>query len=165
PGVREEGGYHEQRTQDWGRHEFVYGLNGHAGDWRAGKADWEATRLGQPLLAFRTAPHAGKLGRSFSLLQTSSDQVAVRAVKLAEDNDKVIVRLQELNGLPASAVSVEAAGGLSGASEVNGLERAPKPLKKSGAALALDFKPYQLRTLACALRRPTHLASLVSKPV
>ncbi|MGC3960724.1 MAG: glycoside hydrolase family 38 C-terminal domain-containing protein, partial [Verrucomicrobiota bacterium] len=90
PGIRDGAGYDEQQTQDWGHHEFVYGLSGHQKDWRAGKADWEAARLGQPLLAFRTTTHSGALGRSFSLLQTSSDQVAVRAVKLAEDNDKVI---------------------------------------------------------------------------
>ena len=26
--------YSDQTTQDWGHHEFVYGLASHAGDWR-----------------------------------------------------------------------------------------------------------------------------------
>ena len=59
--------YTDQATQDWGRHTFVYGLAGHAGDWREGQTDWQALRLNQPLLAFETAKHAGALGRSFSL--------------------------------------------------------------------------------------------------
>jgi len=69
---------------------FVYGIYGHEGDWRKGKSDWQSARLGQPLLVFRTAPHAGKLGRSFSLLRLNSDDVAVRAVKLAESGDQLL---------------------------------------------------------------------------
>jgi alpha-mannosidase len=38
------GSYHDQTTQDWGRHEFVYGLAGHAGDWRTAQTDWQAQR-------------------------------------------------------------------------------------------------------------------------
>jgi alpha-mannosidase len=26
-------------TQDWGHHEFIYGLASHADDWRQGKTD------------------------------------------------------------------------------------------------------------------------------
>ena len=29
--------YADQTTQDWGHHEFVYGLASHAGNWRRGK--------------------------------------------------------------------------------------------------------------------------------
>lgn len=165
PGIREGAGYDEQQTQDWGRHEFVYGLSGHPKDWRAGKADWEAARLGQPLLAFRTTAHPGKLGRSFSLLKTSSDQIAVRTVKLAEDNDKIIVRLQELNGTPTSDVRLESAAGIRDVASVNGIERDAKPLKSQRKTLALDFKPYQPRTLALTLRAPTRLTAPASKPV
>ncbi len=165
PGVRENGGYQEQKYQDWGRHDFVYGLSGHVGDWRTGKADWEAARLGQPMFVFRAPAHAGKLGRAFSLLQTSSDQVMVGAVKLAEDNDRVIVRVQELNGALARGVTLATAAGLRSASAVNGLELEPKRLPLAGQALALDFKPYQLRSLACTLRAPAKLAPPTTRPV
>jgi alpha-mannosidase len=60
--------YHDQTTQDWGHHEFVYGLAGHAGDWRKSATDWQAQRLNQPLIAFESKPHKGRLGKSFSLL-------------------------------------------------------------------------------------------------
>jgi len=165
PGVRDGAGYDEQQTQDWGRHEFVYGLSGHQKDWRTGKADWEAARLGQPLLAFRTTTHPGKLGRSFSLLKTGSDQVAVRTVKLAEDNDKIIVRFQELNGASVSGVTLQSAAGISDVVSVNGLERDAKPLKSPGKTLTLDFKPYQPRTLALTLHPPTRLSAPAAKPV
>ena len=68
PGVRT--AYQDQATQDFGRHEMLYAVTGHAGDWRAGGVPLQAARLNQPLAAFQShAAHDGKLGRSFSLLQ------------------------------------------------------------------------------------------------
>src|SRR5580704_5782386 len=66
PGTR--GGYADQGTQDIGHHEFVYGIAGHAADWRQGQTDWQAQRLNDPLIAFESPRHAGALGREFSLL-------------------------------------------------------------------------------------------------
>ena len=43
PGTR--GGYADQGTQDIGHHEFVYGIAGHAADWRESQTDWQAQRL------------------------------------------------------------------------------------------------------------------------
>ena len=45
--------YSDQFNQDWGHHEFVFGIAGHAGDWRDGQTDWQAYRLNQPLDSFR----------------------------------------------------------------------------------------------------------------
>ena len=60
PGIR--GGYDDQASQDLGHHEFVYGLAGHAGDWRLGQTDWQGQRLNAPLLAFRAGE--ARRGRS-----------------------------------------------------------------------------------------------------
>jgi alpha-mannosidase len=153
----------EQRYQDWGRHEFVYAIAGHPGDWRAAKTDWQAFRLSQPLLAFRTVAHSGPLGPRFSLLRTESDRVAVQAVKVAEDNDQVIIRLQELTGEPATvAVAVP---NLKTVSEVNGIERSPTPLGSEKERISLTFHPFQLRTLACELATPLRLSPPTSTPV
>ena len=134
--------FYEQRWQDWGHHDFVYGLYSHPGGWREAGSDWQAARLDQPLMAFRTTSHDGKLGRSFSLLRLDSDQISVRAVKLAEDGDALILRLQELNGTNAKAVGLTAAGGLNSAQEVNGFEAPLHSLETAGGALKLDFTPY-----------------------
>ena len=50
PGVRDS--YQHQASQDWGRHEMVYALAGHKGDWRSGAAQLNGMRLNNPLLAF-----------------------------------------------------------------------------------------------------------------
>ncbi len=155
----------EQRWQDWGRHDFTYAVYGHPQDWRAGKSDWQSLRLSQPLLAFSTSPHEGKLGRSFSILHLDSDQIAVRAVKLAENNDQTIVRLQELNGTNATGVTLSSTVGPGTPMEVNGVETPLHPLESAGAALKLNFTPYQLRSLALNLTAPMHLAAPSSTPV
>ena len=55
-------------TQDWGHHDFVYGLAGHEGDWRHSETDWQAYRLNQPLIAFESAKHAGAMGKAVWIL-------------------------------------------------------------------------------------------------
>jgi len=156
--VRSRNKYLEQQWQDWGRHDFIYGIYGHAGDWRNGKSDWQSARLDQPLLTFTTAPHEGKLGKSYSLLQINSDQIAVRAIKLAEDGDKVIVRLQELNGEKIRGVNLNAASGIEKATEVSGIEKPLNPLPVSGDELKLNLTPYQMRSLALTLKSPGKLS-------
>jgi alpha-mannosidase len=57
--------YTDQANQDWGHHEFLFGLAGHAGDWREAGTDWQAYRLNDPLIAFQTTNHSGPLGKEF----------------------------------------------------------------------------------------------------
>src|SRR3712207_8262676 len=56
------------------------------------------TLFRSPLVAFEAAPHAGALGKSFSLLNVSNSRVRVLALKKAEESDEVVVRLVELDG-------------------------------------------------------------------
>jgi alpha-mannosidase len=99
----------DQASNDLGHHRVVIALAGHRGDWWAGRAPRAGDRLNQPLLAWQAPAHPGALGRSFSLLHVRGSggaeaPIAVRAVKLAEDSDEVVVRLQELSGQGASGV-------------------------------------------------------------
>jgi alpha-mannosidase len=149
PGIS--GAYEDQGTQDWGHHEFTYGLAGHAGDWRREQSGWQAERLDQPLIAFESAKHEGTLGRSFSLLRTSSDQVRVLAVKRAEESDEVIVRLVELHGRAAPNVHVAFAAPIVAAREVDGREMHVGDATVTGGALVTSFTPYQLRSFAVRL--------------
>jgi alpha-mannosidase len=158
--------YHDQTTQDWGRHEFVYGLAGHAGDWRRGQTDWQAQRLNQPLVAFESPRHKGTLGKSFSLLQLSNSRVRVLALKRAEESDEVIVRVVELDGKPAPKVAISFAGPVIAAREVNGQEQPLGPATISQGVLVTDFNSYQLRTFALKLAPPRARLSIPqSRPV
>jgi len=156
----------DQGSQDLGRHRVTWGLAGHAGDWRAGGAPWLGDRLNQPLRAFQAPRHGGRLGREFSLLRLvagspaaraagAAPPVAVRAVKLAEESDEIVVRLQELAGEPVDGVRVVFARPVTSAREVNGAE---EPLDGavtvSDGALVCGLRPFQPRAFAVRLAAP-----------
>jgi alpha-mannosidase len=158
--------YQDQGTQDWGRHEILYGLAGHAGDWRQAQTDWQALRLNQPLIAFRTGGHDGRLGRSFSLLKTSTSRVRVMALKKAEDSDEIIVRLVELDGAPAKDVRVSLPAPLAAAREVDGQERPLGGANVVRGDLVTDLAAYRLRTFALRLgAAPARIATTETRPV
>jgi len=150
PGVRDR--HTQQSSQDWGHHEFIYGLAAHKGSWNSVPTDWTAMRMSQPMPVFQVSKHSGALGRSFSLIQTTGDQVAVQAVKRAEDSDDIIVRLQELRGEAVRGMQVSTATGILSANEVNGVEKVLGSVPVTEDKLTLDFTPYQIRSLALKLK-------------
>jgi len=164
PGTR--GGYADQGTQDIGHHEFIYGIAGHATDWRQSQTDWQAQRLNDPLIAFQTSRHTGALGRKFSLLKVSNSRIRVLALKKAEQSDEIIVRLVELDGKPQPNVRVSFDSPITTAREVSGQEQPLGTATVNGGALVTSFSAYQPRTFAIKLARArTKLASVRSSPV
>jgi alpha-mannosidase len=149
PGTR--GGYADQGTQDIGRHEFTFGLAGHAGDWRKDRTDWHGYRLNQPLIAFRSPAHPGRSGKSLSLLRINNTSVRLMALKKAELSDEVVVRVVETDGRVAENVQLELAAPMVAAREVNGQEQPVGPAPLTGGKLVFSLRPHQLRTFAVKL--------------
>jgi alpha-mannosidase len=156
----------DQANQDWGHHEFVFGVVGHAGDWRQAQTDWQGYGLAEPLVAFESPLHTGTLGKSFSLLRVSDPRIRVLALKKAESSDEVVLRMVELDGKPANNVKVSFAGPLTAAREINAQEQPVGPAKLSRGTLVTSFGPYQPRTFALKLGAPpAKLRHLESRPV
>jgi alpha-mannosidase len=163
PGIR--GGYPDQGSQDLGHHEFVFGLAGHAGDWREAQTDWQAYRLNQPLIAFESGKHAGRLGKQFSLLKLSSDRVRVLALKKAELSDEVILRIVELDGQAQPKVAISFPSPIASAREVNGQEQ-PVGSATVHNALITSLGAYQPRSFALKLGpAPARLTAPRSQPI
>jgi alpha-mannosidase len=154
PGLGEGNGrfYSDQSTQDWGHHEFVYGLAGHSGDWRKEQTDWQALRLNQPLIAFTTAKHPGALGKSLSFLHLNNGRLRVLALKKAERSNELILRLVEMDGQAQPNVSITFATSVVAAREVNSQEMPVGAARISQGKLVTSFGPYQLRTFAVKLK-------------
>lgn len=164
PGTR--GGYVDQGTQDWGRHDIKYGLVGHGGDWRREETDWQAYRFNQPLVAFESSQHEGRLGKDFSLMKVSNSRVRALALKKAEESEEVIVRLVEIDGKPAANVHISFAGGLVRAREVDGQERPIGAATVAKGELITSFTPYQIHSFAVKLAStPPKPAVLQTVPV
>ncbi len=167
----------DQGSQDLGRHRLGWALAAHEGDWRRGGVPWRADRFDQPLRAFVTTPHRGPLGASFSLLRVTAagpagaaaapPPVAARAVKLAEESDEIVVRLQELAGEGDVAARVEFARPVLAARAVNGAEEPlDGPFAVREGVLHCDLKPYQPRAFAVRLAPPpARLDPPVARPL
>jgi alpha-mannosidase len=166
PGISEHAGYSDQASQDWGHHEFVYGLAGHVGDWRQGQTDWQALRLNVPPVSFQATKHQGALGKNFSLLNVSSDRIRVMAVKKAEDTDEVVIRLVEVDGKAQQNIHVAFAAPIIAAREVNGQEMPLGDATVAKGELVTNFGPYEPRTFAVKLAPSTAMvAASKSQPV
>ena len=166
PGISPRAGYADQATQDWGHHEFVYGLAAHSGTWRTEQTDWQAQRLNQPLIAFQSDKHNGNLGKNFSILRVGDSRVRVLALKKAEESDEVIVRVVELDGKPAPNVRISFAGPVVAAREVNGQELPVGRATVVKGQLVTDLGRFQPRTFAVKLAPPAaKLSSVRSEPI
>ena len=164
PGVR--GGYEDQANQDFGRHDIRYAVAPHAGDWRSGDIAWMAKRFNRPLLAFSVPKHAGRLGKTFSLVSTNSKQVEIQAIKKAEDSGEIIVRLRELSGKPATDVQIKMAGQIVSAREVSGQEYPLGAASVKNGVLTTTVPGYALKAFAIKLApAPAKIATLQTQTV
>ncbi|GAB6009923.1 alpha-mannosidase [Dysgonomonas reticulitermitis] len=141
-----------QATQDFGIHNFKYGLYGHSGNWDSSSA-WQAKFLNQPLLAFEVAKHAGQLGNNVSMVAPSSHQVDVMAFKKAEEGDYYIVRLNELTGHEAKGISVGFFAPVAEAFEVNGQEEQIGKAVVRDGKLETDMEAFAIRSFAVRFAR------------
>jgi len=158
--------YSDQANQDWGHHEFTFGLVGHSGGWQKDQTDWQAYRLNDPLIAFQSTRHAGPIGKSFSLLRLSNPRVRLLALKKAEKSDEIIVRMVELDGKAAQGVRVTLAGPVVAARELDAQEQPVGSATVENGALITSFTAYEPRTFALRLRAPLQtLASIQSQPI
>jgi alpha-mannosidase len=164
PGSR--GGYTDQASQDFGHHEFRYGIAGHSGDFRAGQTDWQGWRLNTPMMAFATTKHAGRAGSELSLLKVSDPRVRVMALKKAEASNELIVRIVELDGKAHSNVQLSFAGPVTAAREVNGQEQPLGAATVRGGALVTSIKPFAIRSFAVTVApAPIRIVPQRSAPV
>ncbi|HUI43978.1 MAG TPA: glycoside hydrolase family 38 C-terminal domain-containing protein [Terriglobia bacterium] len=158
--------YADQTTQDWGHHEFVYGLAAHDGDWRRQQTDWQAYRLNEPLIAFESPAHPGALGKSFSFLRVNNSDVRVMAVKKAENSEETVVRVVEMRGQRQANVRLSFAAPLTAAREVDGQEEPLGHATVAEGSIETSLTPYQIRTFAVKIAAaPTKVTAPQSQPV
>jgi len=158
--------YHDQATQDWGRHEFIYGIYAHKGDWRTGQSEWQGRRLNQALRGFQVSSHAGPLGKKFSFAGVSTPEVDIRTLKKAENSDRVILRLQELWGKEVRNVEISFASKILDAYEVDGQERRIADAEVKGGKLTLNMGKFAVRSFSVKPDAPVaKLAAPISIPL
>ena len=146
--------YHDQATQDFGNHDFVYGIYPHKGDWRTALSEWQGRMINKPAYAFLVPQHAGPFGKSFSFVKVSTPQVDIRALKKAENNNDIIIRVQELLGKEAGNVELSFPTKLIAASEVDGQERSLGDIQPVNGKLVFNMSRFAIRSFRIQLDKP-----------
>jgi alpha-mannosidase len=139
---------------DRGMHRFTYSLLPHEGDWRTGQVVRKAYELNAPLFTrtvgrkLRADPEQG-IPQSF--LSTPTNHIVVETVKVAQDNDGLIVRLYEAHNQRGSAALVFGHA-VASAVEVDLLERETGPIEVDGNEVRFQVRPFEVKTLRVRLR-------------
>ena len=161
-----ENNYAYQANQDLGNNKFTYSIYGHANNCMEAESTWEAAKLNQPLIAFEAVKHDGDLGKSFSLLNIETSQVALKTLKRAETSNDYVLRFYETKGIAATNVKVKFASRITGAKELNGIEEEIGSATFSDSTLTISMNAFQPKTYSVRLAAPTVLlATPESKPL
>lgn len=147
--------YVYQNSQDHGHHHFTYSIVGHEGDFRSASTVRKAEMLNQPLAAFAVPRHDGKLGRRFSFARPSQN-VELRALKMAEDSDAYVVRFYETSGLDAQKASIAFAAPIEFARELDGNESVVGPADTEGRELKFEIGAFGMKTFLVKLEGMGH---------
>ena len=146
--------YTYQADQDLGVNLFTYSLFPHQGKWSE-LTQKAASQLNQPLVAVAAPKHEGALGKEVEFISVSTDQVAVKAVKKAEETNELIVRVYEWAGQQHDKVTLTFPKRVLSAREVNGLEEPIGSATTRNNTLTFSISKYQPKTFAVRLAAAT----------
>jgi alpha-mannosidase len=131
-------------------HAFTYALYPHPGSAVEGGVIQAGYELNVPLRTTQTDPHAGSEPPEASFISVSAPNVIVETVKHAEDGDDLVLRLYESTHAQAR-VLVRFGFAIQAAAEVNLMEEDPRPLEVAGDGVALELRPFEIKTLRLTL--------------
>ncbi len=102
PGIRFLSLFRDQKSQDWGKHTISYGIKTHDGRWH--DTDQLARKFNKKVRAFEIYDIKNEQSKEIKLGDISSSQLGFMAIKKAEREDGIIIRLYERYGTDAKAI-------------------------------------------------------------
>lgn len=93
-----------QHIMDMGINRYSFAVMGHIGS--AENSSIYADEFCQPMHTFLTEKHSGDLGKEYSFLNISDDNVRVLALKKANNSDSVVLRVAECSGYDKKDIEV-----------------------------------------------------------
>lgn len=132
---------------DRGRHELVYSLLPHRGDWMAAETTRRGMEFNSPLLAHAPLVHAGKLPKVHSFVRVGPANVVLSALKKETGYAEwgLALRLYEIHGKKTEA-RIELPWAVD-AREADLIERPAGKDLGSGTSIAVPLEPYEIKTL------------------
>ncbi len=142
-----------QDLQDFGENVFSFALSGSRGDFRAAGAERLGALFHTPPAVCETSSHRGILPPVCSFFSADRENVALRAVKAAEDSDEIVVRVVESAGEETRA-SFTLGPGVASAREINGYEEARGPALCENGRVVFTLSPFEPKSFALRLLPP-----------
>lgn len=143
-----------QDLQDLGRNMFAFGIYCHKGSFENGTQN-ENECFQKPLIAFQTsARRKGCLSDDFSFADISTKDVIIRAVKKAEDESGIIIRVNEAVGKSHKNISVNLFEEIEDAAEILADESIIGDADFNKNKLTFDIEPYQVKSFKLNLKKP-----------
>lgn len=140
----------DRAVTDQGEHEFTYALWPHQGDWKRGETIRRAKEFNHPLLVVANT----ETRNMPALLSSLPPNVMIEAVKKAEENGDIIVRLYEAHG-ESTRTTIPVGYGILNAMECDLMEGFTQKIKPAKGKLPLKFSPFEIKTIRLRLRPRT----------
>lgn len=139
---------------DFGLNRYSYAVRSHSGN-VGSETQKSAAAFNQPAFAFAADKHKGWLGSEFSFCSIG-DEALLRAVKLAQNGDETVVRVNEANGKNVEKTTLNFKG-LVGAREIFASEepRERNDFSVSEGKLEFSLKPFEVRSFALDVKSET----------
>ncbi len=141
-----------QSMMDIGLNRYSYAIFSHRGGVGA-ETQLAARKFIQPMTAYTTEKHGGVLGTHYSFAEISDNRVIIRAVKMAENSDEIIVRFNEGANENVDNFTFEMGEGIESAREVYASEEHKKDAVVKDGRLCTSFKPYEIKSFALTLKQ------------
>jgi hypothetical protein len=131
-----------------GTHHYRFSLTSHEGDWRNGWREGVAANSGVKALlpSIQTGAPAADLPPSMSFFSLSADNVMITAVKQAEDDGDVVVRLVEMEGRDTE-VTLRTHGRIVSAARTDIIEENPRPVPAGEHEITLTIGHNAIETI------------------
>lgn len=134
---------------DIGKHSIEYALYTHPGDWRDSGVPRRGYEFNYTPHVISPGAHGGSLPATHSFFSAKPGNVALTAVKMAEDGDGIIIRLVETDGR-AGIATIRLPWAPKKVVETNLIEDELKdkpPIKPEGNTLSVPFGNFEIKTL------------------
>ena len=142
-------------AQCLGGHRFRYALIPYAGHWEEARI-WEpALELNTVLVGTQVQRSRGLLRSPAAFLSVDPPELLLSTVKLAEEEDALVLRLHNLTDRPQSG-AVELFADISAVAEVNlNEEEQERLVLSSSRRFAIQAGPFQIKTVKVCLKKPS----------
>lgn len=142
-----------QDLQDLGRNMFSFAVYSHKNGFENGTQK-QSILFNNPLRTVEIQPESDcQFDSSMSLFSISDDDVIVRAVKMSEDDDSLIIRVNEGSGKEHKNVTITlSALEISKAQIVNSSEEILSNIKADKRSIKFNIKPFEVKTFKIQIK-------------